>query len=155
MLLEAMGKLILMGVEWGLVVIELEPEVSFELTGSLFCTPKFRVEIKKAIATKKGNFRDPMAPTDEEVFESYKREMKSLQTMKSIQSMPTAETQSSHRTIQSECRYLTVLSGNDIGDTNIGDTDIGDTDTGDGIMFVFCIVNNMIVIIIKGYVTQD
>ena len=106
MLLEAMGKLILMGVEWGLVVIELEPEVSFELTGSLFCTPKFRVEIKKAIATKKGNFRDPMAPTDEEVFESYKREMKSLQTMKSIQSMPTAETQSSHRTIQSECRYL-------------------------------------------------
>ena len=31
-----------------------------------------------------------MAPTDEEVFESYKREMKSLQTMKSIQSMPTA-----------------------------------------------------------------
>ena len=76
-----------------------------------------------------------MAPTDEEVFESYKREMKSLQTMKSIQSMPTAETQSSHRTIQSECRYLTVLSGNDIGDT----------DTGDGIMFLY-IVNNMIVI---------
>ena len=34
MLLEAMGKLILMVVEWGLVVIELKPEVSFELTGS-------------------------------------------------------------------------------------------------------------------------
>ena len=49
MLLEAMGKLILMGVEWGLVVIELEPEVSFELTGSLLCTRKF----KKTIATKK------------------------------------------------------------------------------------------------------
>ena len=54
MLLEAMGKLILMGVEWGLV--ELEPEVSFELTGSLFCTRKFRVEINKAIATKKRQF---------------------------------------------------------------------------------------------------
>ena len=51
-----------------------------------------------------------MAPTDEEVFESYKREMKSLQTMKSIQSMPTAETQSSHRTIQSECRLVSYLS---------------------------------------------
>jgi len=62
------------------------------------------------IATRKGNFRDPMAPIDEEVFESYKREMKSLQTMKSIQSMPTAETQSSHRTIQSECRLVSDLS---------------------------------------------
>ena len=50
-----------------------------------------------------------MAPNDEEVFESYKREMKSLQTMKSIQSMPTAETQSSHRTIQSECRFVSYL----------------------------------------------
>lgn len=34
MRLEAMGKLILMRVERGLVDIELEPEVSFEPTGS-------------------------------------------------------------------------------------------------------------------------
>ena len=89
----------------------LKPEVSFELTGSYFRARNFRVgHFEKGSQPKKGNFRDPMAPTDEDVFESYKREMKSLQTMKSIQSMPTAETQSSHRTIQSECRLVSYLS---------------------------------------------
>jgi len=43
MRLEAMEKLISTDGGWELVLNELEPEVSFELTGSYFRTRKFRV----------------------------------------------------------------------------------------------------------------